>query len=410
MCSLTQETDILPLASALPGAAQAAPIESFEAGELEAALLVIRAAQAALSAVVVRIGRRADRLAETGQAAPAAELLLGRGRVRGRTARAEAKRVRLVDRLPSLSPLVVAGVFGPEQLDSLARVTDGLSDDELSLLDVDAVVADAARLPADTFDAAVKRAIVNLKRKHRPLTTDDKRTASEVRHWFDDNTGMGHLHAVLDPERYEAVATAVDQHTSALAASDRGTTISKNANLAAAALVDLVTDSGARHHRHPHLTVVVDHHSGEAETGDGRPISPDAAARLSCDAIIQLVNLGRNGLPTNVGRKYRTATDAQWTAIRAFYSSCGWAGCSRALSHCQLHHIRPWQEGGATDLDNLIPLCSEHHHRVHEGRWTIRLLADRSLEIVRPDGVPHLTTPPPRRSWPPPGRADSTAP
>jgi predicted restriction endonuclease len=41
--------------------------------------------------------------------------------------------------------------------------------------------------------------------------------------------------------------------------------------------------------------------------------------------------------------------------------------------HCSIHHIDYWENGGPTDLDNLIPLCSRHHHKAHEGGWKLSL-------------------------------------
>jgi hypothetical protein len=123
-------------------------------------------------------------------------------------------------------------------------------------------------------------------------------------------------------------------------------------------------------------------------------------ARLCCDATLQRVILDQRGLPVDVGRRYRTATDAQWAALRSMYSSCAWVGCDAPLHQCQAHHIKTWGEGGATDLDNLLPLCSHHHHQVHEGRWRVELGSDdRSLTLIRPDGVVHARTlqPPMRR-------------
>jgi 5-methylcytosine-specific restriction endonuclease McrA len=36
-----------------------------------------------------------------------------------------------------------------------------------------------------------------------------------------------------------------------------------------------------------------------------------------------------------------------------------------------IHHIDYRENGGPTDLDNLIPLCSKHHHKAHEGGWKL---------------------------------------
>jgi hypothetical protein len=54
---------------------------------------------------------------------------------------------------------------------------------------------------------------------------------------------------------------------------------------------------------------------------------------------------------------------------------------------CQIHHVVPWERGGTTDLANLLPLCTEHHHLVHEGGWTIQLSDDRRVRWTTPDGT-----------------------
>jgi hypothetical protein len=51
-----------------------------------------------------------------------------------------------------------------------------------------------------------------------------------------------------------------------------------------------------------------------------------------------------------------------------------------------------------TDIDNLLPLCDRHHHRVHEGRWQLALDTRRNLTITYPDGNIMTTGPPEARS------------
>jgi len=51
-----------------------------------------------------------------------------------------------------------------------------------------------------------------------------------------------------------------------------------------------------------------------------------------------------------------------------------------------------------TDIDNLLPICDRHHHRVHEGGWTVALDAHRNLTITYPDGNIQTTGPPNIRS------------
>ena len=50
------------------------------------------------------------------------------------------------------------------------------------------------------------------------------------------------------------------------------------------------------------------------------------------------------------------------------------------------HHIQHWLHGGETSLDNICPVCSHHHHLVHEGGWSVERTADGDLCFRAPDG------------------------
>jgi 5-methylcytosine-specific restriction endonuclease McrA len=74
-------------------------------------------------------------------------------------------------------------------------------------------------------------------------------------------------------------------------------------------------------------------------------------------------------------------------------------GCRVPFERCHVHHIRYWEDGGPSDLWNLVPLCNTHHHCVHEGGW--QLTIDRRtyvLTITRPDGSIETTGPPHARA------------
>jgi hypothetical protein len=125
-------------------------------------------------------------------------------------------------------------------------------------------------------------------------------------------------------------------------------------------------------------------------------------ATLAGDADLQAVVV-RNGVvlyapgELNLGRSTRLANRAQRRALRGVYRSCAIPGCGVSYDRCKLHHIIWWRHGGHTDLDNLIPVCSVHHSRIHNDNWTIELGPNRELTLTLPDGTTH-TTGPPRRS------------
>ncbi|MGA1346358.1 MAG: HNH endonuclease signature motif containing protein, partial [Ilumatobacteraceae bacterium] len=126
-----------------------------------------------------------------------------------------------------------------------------------------------------------------------------------------------------------------------------------------------------------------------SETLSGEPLSLDTIRRLCCDAEIRLVTLAGASERIDVDRQDRVANRAQRRALAALHRTCAHPDCDVMFEHCQIHHVTPWEHGGLTNLDNLIPLCTRHHHLVHEGRWTLTLRSDRAVIWTRPDGVTH---------------------
>ena len=364
-----------------------------------------RIAQSSLGGFITRVGL-AGRETEPGSSL---ELLQGRARsVRSGTARRDAQRVEAAAEFDRFTDGAASGLIGGDQLDSLARAAKRLDDDERAALNTPELAAAAVDLPADEFDRRVKAAVQRAQRDHGLAEAVASRERSEFTHWFDPVAGMGKFRGQLDPERYEMLHTAVDREVSALAANAEGPT-KQDEHLAAAALVGLVTSSGQSGHSGvPTITIVVDeqtarhgaHEGSIRQTVNGHSVPPETIQRIACDATLRRVVLDERGVPIDVGRRYRTATEAQWTAIKAIHATCGWDGCDRPITWCQLHHIHEWEHGGSTDLNNLVPLCSRHHHQVHEGKWSVRLRADRSMEIYQPDGVSWAVVPIPTRGPP----------
>ncbi|MGH1488431.1 MAG: HNH endonuclease [Acidimicrobiales bacterium] len=383
-------------------------VSEFAEVELKALLGDVRAAQRCLDGLVIRIGVRSNHLAAEGAAAPAEESLRGEGEVGSRQARRESARAAAAEQVEGLGAAASAGATTGEHVDAIARHTAKLSDEQRAAFDFDDLVERATRMLPESFDRHVKRCVDAAMADHGLGDTKAKQAASEFRHWFDHGAGMGRFSGMLDPERYEMLVNAIDRRVGSIAAA-AGDTVTKNQNLAATALIDLVTSPGDAcgdpGRRTASVLVVVDHETmsngaHEAslrQTESGHDIALESIARLCCDALIRRVALDEDGVPLNVGRKYRTATDGQWAAIKAVHADCAWSGCSAPIGWCQAHHIQEWEHGGPTDFDNLIPLCSKHHHRVHEGQWSIKLLPDRSLKIYRPDGSHHVTIPTPQR-------------
>ncbi|MEO6651893.1 MAG: HNH endonuclease signature motif containing protein [Ilumatobacteraceae bacterium] len=143
------------------------------------------------------------------------------------------------------------------------------------------------------------------------------------------------------------------------------------------------------------ITVIVDeqtivtgglHEHSVCETGDGLGIPPASVRRLLCNGQVTPIVVDAEGNAVNAGRAVRHANRAQRRAPRAMYRTCAFHGCDVVFDRCEIHHLHPWESDGPTDLSNLAPLCSRHHHVAREGGWSLRLEADRTLVILQPDG------------------------
>ena len=77
------------------------------------------------------------------------------------------------------------------------------------------------------------------------------------------------------------------------------------------------------------------------------------------------------------------------------HRTCAHPDCTVAFSACDIHHIRWWgKHHGPTDIDNLLPVCVRHHHKIHDTGWSITLGPNRELTIRFPDGTVQSTGPP----------------
>jgi HNH endonuclease len=120
-------------------------------------------------------------------------------------------------------------------------------------------------------------------------------------------------------------------------------------------------DAGIKHSP----TTLIVHVSDDAPPlleGAG-PLSPETAARLTCDA--RHLTIKPNGHDLVHSRVGRCASYAQQRALHKRSTHCQYPGCT-AARELEAHHLTPVERGGATELDNLILLCPRHHKLLHD--------------------------------------------
>jgi hypothetical protein len=123
------------------------------------------------------------------------------------------------------------------------------------------------------------------------------------------------------------------------------------------------------------------HSGGTCRTALGADLPVETVRRLACEAEILPVVLDGRSVPIDVGRSKRLATVHQRRALEAIHPTCAIPDCEVIFDHCNVHHIEYWAKsdsggGGSTDLNNMVPLCSRHHHAAHEGGWKLQLDPD----------------------------------
>lgn len=115
------------------------------------------------------------------------------------------------------------------------------------------------------------------------------------------------------------------------------------------------------------------------------PVTESTADMLSCDSAVTDITTNGDGVPLNVGRRKRFFTNAQRKAYIVRDDGC--IKCGAPASRCHAHHIQPWSEGGATDLDNGCLLCPSCHDDIHHGGWAVIMGADRHPWLIPPATV-----------------------
>jgi hypothetical protein len=200
--------------------------------------------------------------------------------------------------------------------------------------------------------------------------------------------GIAVLDGRLAADQAEIVLTALDAELER----DRSSNETRNpAQRRADALVSLCRraldrgDVGGSRRVRPHVTVVVDLErlNGTATLiSDARieashigRLSKGTLDRIACDCGVSRVIMAGPSEIIDVGRATRTISPALWKALVARDRHCTHPGCDRPPGWCEVHHEKPWNEGGTTDPANCRLLCRHHHSAHHSAHHRARARA-----------------------------------
>ncbi len=223
---------------------------------------------------------------------------------------------------------------------------------------------------------------------------------------FNGDDDMVVLHAELDPVAGERIKTAMDDLCDRMyrddfqAGNDR-----THQQRCADALVNLVTqapnsagraggtdvgtgdDDNEVTAQATTLLVKVDY---DALTGrltkagliDDTPIDIDELRQIACNAGVIPAIFSAEGVPLYLGRKQRAATQTQKLALQVRDKHC--VGCGIRATACDTHHILWWEDGGTTDISNLVLLCPKCHTKIHKHEHTLTTDSQGKYQLEPP--------------------------
>ncbi len=323
-------------------------------------------------------------------------------------------RADTLDRTPNLAGRLGDGAITAGHIDAVTRCSKQLDDRQRSALfdRVDELADVAAAATVDEFAKRVRLEAIRLQADDGLDRLERQKANTRLNTWVDAE-GMWNLRGRFDPVTGVKLAATLDRAIETLFAErvpERcpADPIEKQRFLAAHALERLLHGAASGKPGRPEYLVVVDADApGQvgpvAEWSIPVDIPARVLAELAGDADVTAVVV-RNGVvlhapgELNLGRTTRLANRAQRRALRGLYSTCAIPGCTVGYDRCELHHIIWWRNGGRTDLENLVPICSKHHGKIHHDGWVVELGPNRQLTLRLADGTIRSTGPPGRRT------------
>src|SRR6201992_1890890 len=215
--------------------------------------------------------------------------------------------------------------------------------------------------------------------------------------------------AALASHRDALIAEWKQDHGKGEAASDQRPPLPSTAE-AFMRLIEAGWDTETVRRPHGQHTTVVLHVDVEQRAAALHlgPLLTDADRRyLTCDATCE-VWFEHHGEVIGAGRATRLINRRLRRALEHRDRTCAVPGCD-ATRGLHAHHIRHWEDGGPTELANLVLLCPYHHRLHHRGAITITgpahtlTITDTTGPALTPGSLARPPTRPPPHVPPCPG-------
>ena len=123
-------------------------------------------------------------------------------------------------------------------------------------------------------------------------------------------------------------------------------------------------------------------------------VARQTAAQLDERGEWKFIATDDDGTVQGVGNLRYRPTRAQAAYIHARDQTCRAPGCPVPARNCDIDHIKPYAQGGATTVDNLISVCRAHHRMKHQPGFTVEATPN-GIRWTTPRGRQYTVPPPP---------------
>jgi 5-methylcytosine-specific restriction protein A len=274
----------------------------------------------------------------------------------------------------------------------------------------------AADIPLDLLFRVIREAEARLDQDGIAPREEELRAERSL-HMREDQHGMLHLSAHLDPETAAPIKAAIETIVTNDIRARRPECPSRDGdpNGGMSPVVEddrsipqMQADALGMIARHaigctrmpaaPSMAVVVRTDLNSLTTGVGhgqidglnQPVSAGTIRKMAATASIIPAVLAGDSLPLDLGRDNRLFSWPQRIALAERDGGC--ASCGLAIKYTEAHHIDWWKrDDGPTDLANGVLLCPPCHTRIHNDDWRIRVKDEQVWFIPPPHVDPNQT-------------------
>ncbi len=297
----------------------------------------------------------------------------------------EAKRdvetaARLAE-LPATSDALESGEIPVGHARLIARASSESPVDESMLVEA------AGEQPFDEFARTVKRHQQDVADDDGQAVLDRQRSNRKARIFESADSGMFVLNGEFDQITGARIATALTTKERQLWHREDPNKRPTPQQRMADALAELICEPASGKSAGTDLLVIADfdvikQQLDNPRLADGSPIPIVELHRLALEANLLPSIFDTKAQDMWLGRKQRTASEAQRVVLIARDQHC--VGCGANPLWCRAHHVIWWSKNGPTDLDNLVLVCDDCHHKIHDHGWQVHRDPDTGKYHLKP--------------------------